>query len=73
MLGLDYTMTMLNSGCGTRTSSHPGVTNVDWSFYLRIQRNPVLRFLARRTFKGERPHSDGREYKASSLYMEVRK
>lgn len=47
-------MKMLNLGCGTKTSLRPGVINIDWSFYLRLKRNPVLRFLARRTLKGVR-------------------
>lgn len=37
---------VLNLGSGTRTSGHPHVINVDWSVYLRIRRNPLLRRLA---------------------------
>jgi len=36
------TMRIPNLGCGTKTSDYPGVTNIDWSMYLRIKRNPFL-------------------------------
>ncbi|MBA54420.1 MAG: hypothetical protein CMK89_08200 [Pseudomonadales bacterium] len=34
---------ILNLGCGTKTSDHPNVVNIDWSISLRIKKNPVLR------------------------------
>jgi SAM-dependent methyltransferase len=37
---------IVNVGCGTRTSSHPDVLNIDWSLYLRIRRGRVLKSLA---------------------------
>jgi SAM-dependent methyltransferase len=37
---------ILNLGCGTKTSPHPSVVNIDWSILLRIRSNPVLRALA---------------------------
>ena len=37
-------MLILNLGCGTKTSDR--CVNVDWSIYLRIQRNVLIRFLA---------------------------
>lgn len=39
-------MKILNLGCGTKTSAHPSVVNVDWSILLRIRTNPLFRFLA---------------------------
>lgn len=39
-------MKILNLGCGSKTSPHPAVTNIDWSILLRIKLNPVLRFFA---------------------------
>lgn len=36
-------MRVLNLGCGTKTSDCPDVVNIDWSVYLRIRRNPLLR------------------------------
>ncbi len=33
-------------GCGHKTSDHPDVVNIDWSIYIRIKRNPLLRFTA---------------------------
>jgi SAM-dependent methyltransferase len=47
-------MIILNLGCGTKTSAHPDVVNIDRSFYLRIRRNPVLRLLAPLALRGER-------------------
>ena len=35
-------MKILNLGCGTKTSSHPDVVNIDWSIMLRIRNNKVL-------------------------------
>ena len=40
-------MKILNVGCGTKTSSDPRVVNLDWSMYLVIKSNPVLRRLSR--------------------------
>ena len=44
--------TILNLGCGTKTS--PRVTNIDWSIHARLRRNPVGRRLAPLVLKGER-------------------
>ena len=45
-------ITILNLGCGTKTS--PLCVNIDWSIYLRLKRNPVGSAIARRVLKGER-------------------
>ena len=45
---------MLNLGCGTKTSPHPSVVNIDWSILLRIRSNPVLRALAPVMLNGDR-------------------
>lgn len=37
---------ILNLGCGTKTSAHPDVVNIDWSVMLRIRVNPLLRAVA---------------------------
>jgi len=47
-------MRMLNLGCGTKTSSRPGVINVDWCMYLRIKRSRVLRAMAPVFIRGHR-------------------
>lgn len=47
-------MKILNLGCGTKTSSEPGVVNIDWSVYLRLKKSRVLRFLSPLLLKGER-------------------
>jgi SAM-dependent methyltransferase len=47
-------MLVLNLGCGTRTSPNPHVINVDWSIYLRIRRNRLLRMAAPIFVRGER-------------------
>jgi len=47
-------MKLLNLGCGARTSARPEIVNIDWSPYLWLKRNPVLRALARRVLKGVR-------------------
>ena len=47
-------MMILNLGCGTKTSSSPNVVNADWSIYLRVKRNPLLRPLAALAFRGLR-------------------
>lgn len=36
-------MLILNLGCGTRTSAHPDVVNVDWSLNIRIRNSRLLR------------------------------
>jgi SAM-dependent methyltransferase len=47
-------MKVLNLGCGTKTSSRPEVINIDWSMYLRLKRNPILRAVAPVLIGGER-------------------
>lgn len=47
-------MKILNLGSGTKTSAHPDVANVDWSFYIRLKRSPVLGRAAGRLLTGER-------------------
>jgi SAM-dependent methyltransferase len=47
-------MKILNLGSGTKTSGHAAVVNVDWSTYLRLRSNPVLRRVAPMLLKGER-------------------
>ena len=47
-------MRILNLGCGTKASSHRDMVNIDWSFYLRAKRNPVLRAIVPLLTKGER-------------------
>ena len=47
-------ITLLNLGCGTRVSDKPGVTNIDWSFYLRMKKNVFLRSLAPVALRGVR-------------------
>lgn len=47
-------MTVLNLGCGTKVSAHPDVINIDWSIYLRLKRNPVLRHLTPLFVSGQR-------------------
>jgi SAM-dependent methyltransferase len=39
-------MLILNLGCGTRTSTHPDVLNVDWSLNIRIKNSRLLRLAA---------------------------
>ncbi len=46
-------MKIINLGCGTKTSNDPRVVNIDWSLYLRLRRNRVLRELALRVLRGE--------------------
>jgi SAM-dependent methyltransferase len=36
-------MLILNLGCGTRTSPHPDVVNVDWTLNIRIKKSRLLR------------------------------
>lgn len=52
--GPDMTPLILNLGCGTKTSDKPGVINLDWSIYLRIRTNPLLRTIAPLLIRGER-------------------
>lgn len=47
-------MVILNLGCGTKTSSSPNIVNVDWSIFLRVKRNPLLRPFAPLAFRGAR-------------------
>lgn len=47
-------MRILNLGCGTKTSAHPEVTNIDWSIYLRLRRNPLLKAAVPLLVRGER-------------------
>lgn len=47
-------MKILNLGCGTKTSHHPSVVNIDWSILLRIRSNPLLRVLATVLLSGDR-------------------
>lgn len=42
-------MVLLNLGCGYKTSDLPGVVNIDWSPYVRLAKNPVLRLADRLT------------------------
>jgi SAM-dependent methyltransferase len=37
---------ILNLGCGNKTSDHSDVINVDWSIYLRIKKNRLIRIIA---------------------------
>lgn len=46
-------MKILNLGCGTKTSASADVINIDWSIYLRIKKNRILRLVAPRVIKGE--------------------
>jgi len=43
----DADVTVLNVGCGAKTSDDPSVVNLDWSMYLVIKSNPVLSRLSR--------------------------
>lgn len=47
-------MRILNLGCGTSACAHPDVVNIDWSFYLRLRRNPLLRRFAPLFLRGDR-------------------
>jgi len=47
-------MKMLNLGCGTKTSNKPGVTNIDWSIYLRLKKMKIFKPIALLFVKGER-------------------
>ena len=45
---------MLNLGCGFKTSNSTDFINIDWSPYLRLNRNPIIRFLTKRIVSKER-------------------
>ena len=47
-------MTILNLGCGTKTSDHPDVLNVDWSIYIRARRSRLLKRVFSLVLRGER-------------------
>jgi SAM-dependent methyltransferase len=47
-------MLILNLGCGTKTSAHPAVVNLDRSIYLRIRCHPLLRRLGPLLARGSR-------------------
>lgn len=47
-------MLVLNLGCGTKVSSSSDVINVDWSVYLRLRKNPVLKPLVPFVLSSER-------------------
>jgi SAM-dependent methyltransferase len=47
-------MTILNLGCGAKTSPLPEVVNLDWSLPLRLKANPISRTLVRWFVKGDR-------------------
>lgn len=47
-------MKMLNLGCGTKTSNKAGVINIDWSIYLQLKRNRILKPLVPLFIRGER-------------------
>lgn len=45
---------MLNLGCGFKVSDSPDFTNIDWSPYLRLNRNPISRFLIKKILSKKR-------------------
>lgn len=47
-------MIILNLGCGTKTSPQKNVINIDWSIYLRIKSNPILRIFAKMILRDAR-------------------
>jgi SAM-dependent methyltransferase len=47
-------LTILNIGCGTKTSDDPRVVNIDWSMYLVIKSNPILFRMSRLLLSAER-------------------
>ena len=47
-------MKILNLGCGTKVSSSPEIINIDWSIYLRLKKNRILRIAVPWFVKGER-------------------
>lgn len=52
--GRSTELLVVNLGCGTKTSSHPDVVNIDWSPYLRLRRHGLTRALAPLLLRGER-------------------
>jgi SAM-dependent methyltransferase len=47
-------MKILNLGCGTKASANPDVINIDWSVYLILKKNRVLRSIIPLFVKGQR-------------------
>ena len=47
-------MIILNLGCGSKTSSHADVVNIDWSVLLRVKRHKVLHAMVRRMLGRDR-------------------
>lgn len=47
-------MLILNLGCGAKTCSSEEVINIDWSMYLRLRKNPLLRTTAPFFLRGDR-------------------
>jgi len=47
-------MKVLNVGCGTKTSDHPSVINIDWSIYLRLKKIKLVTIFAPYFLSGER-------------------
>lgn len=47
-------MLILNLGCGTKTSNHPDVVNIDWSISLKIKNNSFLNLFSGILLNGER-------------------
>ena len=47
-------MIILNLGCGSKTSSHADVVNIDWSMMLRVKRRKALHAIVRRMADGDR-------------------
>ncbi|WP_211828548.1 class I SAM-dependent methyltransferase [Kistimonas asteriae] len=47
-------MKILNLGCGVKTSDKIGVTNIDWSIYLRLKNKKMLSSFLPLFFRGER-------------------
>lgn len=47
-------MKILNLGCGTKVSSDPAVTNIDWSVYLRLKRSWIFRTMVPLFVSGDR-------------------
>jgi predicted SAM-dependent methyltransferase len=47
-------LAILNLGCGSKTSDHPGVTNIDWSYYLKLGRSRFGRRMGEALLRGER-------------------
>ena len=47
-------MKLLNLGCGTRTTTFAECVNIDQTVYLRLKKNPLLRYLAPLVLRGPR-------------------